>query len=156
MNNLLEAALFHHSKSRPVVAVDQNKIPHYRWKHLFTDPQTEDEVRWQFGNDAHGMALVLYTPAALSSRYSRGAAEPLCSNLRGHQRRHTDDPAQSHARRADDRGGDARHRGEHRCGIGSGGAVSENGRLRQGAGGYPRGGRRPSVLMLTILGATKG
>jgi XFP N-terminal domain len=41
------------------------------------------------------------------------------------------------------------------CGIGSwgapGGAVSENGRLRQGAGGYPRSDRRRSVLMLPTL-----
>ena len=32
-----------------------------------------------------------------------------------------------------------------------GGAVSENGRLRHGAGGHPGGDPRRSVLMLTIL-----
>src|SRR5262245_31255982 len=40
------------------------------------------------------------------------------------------------------------------CGIGSWGAVSENGRLRRGAGGHPRGDRRRRGLVCPSLSSS--
>src|SRR5215471_14002516 len=60
MSALLDAALVHHAEGRPVIAVDQNKRPYSKWKHLFTQSQSEEEVREQFANGAQGLAIVLY------------------------------------------------------------------------------------------------
>jgi AAA domain-containing protein/primase-like protein/bifunctional DNA primase/polymerase-like protein/helix-turn-helix protein len=60
-NSLLATALFHHSEGRPVIAVTKDKRPYReRWNEYLTRQQTEEEVRREFVNGTHGIAVVLY------------------------------------------------------------------------------------------------
>src|SRR5687768_8184340 len=58
---LLDTALYHHSEGRPVIGVNPEKKP-YRagWNQYFERRQTEAEVRREFSNGGHGIAMVLY------------------------------------------------------------------------------------------------
>jgi putative DNA primase/helicase len=61
MDDLLDAALFHHSQGCAVIAVKENKKPYREgWNEYFTRAQTEAEVREHLSNGAHGIAMVLW------------------------------------------------------------------------------------------------
>jgi DNA repair protein RadA/Sms len=63
---LLDAALLHHAEGRRVIAVNSEKKPYRKgWNDFFTRSQTEKEVRQEFSNGAHGLALVLYPACSL-------------------------------------------------------------------------------------------
>jgi hypothetical protein len=58
---LLDTALLHHEDGRPIISVTPNKKPYYSgWDNFLTRPQSEEELRQQFQNGVHGLALVLY------------------------------------------------------------------------------------------------
>jgi hypothetical protein len=59
--NLLDVAFSHHDEGRPIISIKADKKPYHEgWNNYFERPQTEEELRQQFGNGAHGLALVLH------------------------------------------------------------------------------------------------
>ena len=60
-NSLLDTALSHHDEGRRIISVKADKKPYLKgWDDYFERPQTEEELRQQFSNGAHGLALILY------------------------------------------------------------------------------------------------
>ncbi len=67
MNTLLDAALSHHAEGRRIISVKADKKPYLKgWDNYFERSQTEEELRQQFRNGAHGLALVLYPACSLA------------------------------------------------------------------------------------------
>ena len=58
---LLDVALSHCAEGRPVISIKPDKRPYRKgWDQYFTRSQTEKEVRQEFSNGAHGLAVVLH------------------------------------------------------------------------------------------------
>lgn len=58
---LLDAALAHNAHGHAVIAVTKDKAPHHKgWADYFERSQTEEEVRREFSNGTHGIAMVLW------------------------------------------------------------------------------------------------
>jgi len=58
---MLDAALLYHGTGCRVIPVNRNKCPAYReFKHLFTQPQSEEEVRNFSPPSVYGLARLLY------------------------------------------------------------------------------------------------
>jgi putative DNA primase/helicase len=68
-NELLAVALHHHENGRAVIAVNgNNKRPLNKgWNDLFTRPQTEVDIKADFGAGATGIGLLMYPASQLAA-----------------------------------------------------------------------------------------
>jgi len=58
---MLDAALLYHGTGYRVIPVNRDKSPAcLQFKHWFTQPQTEDEIRRLFSHSVYGLARLLY------------------------------------------------------------------------------------------------
>lgn len=64
---LLEAALYHFERGRPVLAVSKTKAPYQSgWDKWFSETQTEGEVRELFSNGVYGIGLLTFPATDLA------------------------------------------------------------------------------------------
>ncbi|MCZ6625864.1 MAG: phage/plasmid primase, P4 family, partial [Deltaproteobacteria bacterium] len=74
MNRIFDAALYHHGQGCAVLAVSQNKVPYHKgWDRWFNERQTEQEVREEFANGAHGLGVFMWPGSSYTALDFDGA-----------------------------------------------------------------------------------